>query len=76
MSSITCHSVRHLLFSRLLKLLKKIKVIISGPITSYVGEEVISFQVVVGIVKVSPESLHLQAEQSQFMQPLLLRLVL
>lgn len=53
----------------------QVKVIISGPITSYVGEEVISFQMVVESVKVSPEPLHLQAEQPQFLQPLPLRLV-
>ncbi|KAK4828313.1 hypothetical protein QYF61_025325 [Mycteria americana] len=54
----------------------------SRPITCYLGEETdphlttTSFQVVVESNKVSPQPPFLQAKQSQFPQPLLIRLVL
>ncbi|KAK4815820.1 hypothetical protein QYF61_007429, partial [Mycteria americana] len=62
--------------------LVQLEAISSCPITCYLGEETDphlstpSFQVVVESNKVSPQPPFLQAEQSQFPQPLLIRLLL
>ncbi|KAK4828376.1 hypothetical protein QYF61_026114 [Mycteria americana] len=62
--------------------LAQLEAISSCPITCYLGEETdphlstTSFQVVVESDKVSPQPPFLQAKQSQFPQPLLIRLVL
>ncbi|KAK4814188.1 hypothetical protein QYF61_011911 [Mycteria americana] len=63
-------------------LLTQLEAISSCPITGYLGEETnthhttTSFQVVVESGKVSPQPPFLQTKQSQFPQPLLIRLVL
>ncbi|KAK4827693.1 LOW QUALITY PROTEIN: hypothetical protein QYF61_020827 [Mycteria americana] len=63
-------------------LLMQLEAISSRPITCYLGKETnthlttTSFQVVVESDKVSPEPPLLQTKQSQFPQPLLIRLVL
>ncbi|KAK4811306.1 hypothetical protein QYF61_023358 [Mycteria americana] len=63
-------------------LLTQLEAISSHPIASYLGEETdphlttTSFQVVVESNKVSPQPPFLQAKQSQFPQPLLIRLAL
>jgi len=60
----------------------QLEVISSRPVTSYLGEETnthlttTSFQVVVESDKVSPQPSLFQTKQSQFHQPLLIRLVL
>ncbi|KAK4818296.1 hypothetical protein QYF61_010438 [Mycteria americana] len=62
--------------------LAQLEAISSCPITCYLGEETdphlstASFQVVVESNKVSPQPPFLQAKQSQFPQPLLIRLLL
>ncbi|KAK4818295.1 hypothetical protein QYF61_010437 [Mycteria americana] len=62
--------------------LAQLEAISSCPITCYLGEETdphlstTSFQVVVESDKVSPQPPFLQAEQAQFPQPLLIRLLL
>ncbi|KAK4817962.1 hypothetical protein QYF61_003482 [Mycteria americana] len=62
--------------------LAQLEAISSHPIASYLGEETnthlstTSFQVVVESNKVSPQPPFLQAKQSQFPQPLLIRLLL
>ncbi|KAK4827372.1 hypothetical protein QYF61_017310 [Mycteria americana] len=62
--------------------LAQLEAISSCPITCYLGEETdphlstTSFQVVVESDKVSPQPPFLQAKQSQFPQPLLIRLLL
>ncbi|KAK4820813.1 hypothetical protein QYF61_007207 [Mycteria americana] len=62
--------------------LLQLEAISSCPITSYLEEEIdthlttTSFQVAVESDKVSPQPPFLQAEQSQFLQPLLIRLLL
>jgi len=60
----------------------QLEAISSHPITSYLGEETdphfttTSFQVVVESDKVSPQPPLLQTKQLQFLQPLLMRLIL
>ncbi|KAK4810751.1 LOW QUALITY PROTEIN: hypothetical protein QYF61_007725 [Mycteria americana] len=62
--------------------LAQLKAVSSCPITCYLGEETdphlstTSFQVVVESDKVSPQPPFLRAKQSQFPQPLLIRLTL